>query len=242
VDVRDTLRRHGLKLTAQYGTSGYWIDFAVQHPLQPGRYVLAIECDGASYHSSQSARDRDRLRQEQLERHGWRFHRIWSAEWFHDKDTCAQKAIAAYNNAVRDADNSYPAAHNQQAAATPARDTGDAEPTARLHTAYEAAVSRITPVPQPPPGQRMGPRPAITRGCPIDTYSDTELLSLAEWIRSDDVLRTQEELLHEMMQELGFQRRGKNVVARLMATITRSAASSPSPDPAGEWIRPPRQQ
>jgi very-short-patch-repair endonuclease len=78
VDVRDTLARHGLKLTPQYGTSGYWIDFAVQHPAQPGRFVLAIECDGATYHSSQSARDRDRLRQEQLERQGWRFHRIWS--------------------------------------------------------------------------------------------------------------------------------------------------------------------
>ena len=104
VDVRDTLLRHGLKLTAQYGTSGYWIDFAVQHPTQPGRYVLAIECDGATYHSSRSARDRDRLRQEQLERHGWRFHRIWSAEWFHDKNTCTAKAIAAYHAAVRAAD------------------------------------------------------------------------------------------------------------------------------------------
>ena len=104
VDVRDTLLRHGLKLTPQYGTSGYWIDFAVQHPSQPGRYILAIECDGATYHSSQSARDRDRLRQEQLERQGWRFHRIWSTEWFQDKDTCAEKTIAAYQDAVRDAD------------------------------------------------------------------------------------------------------------------------------------------
>ena len=104
VDVRDTLLRHGLKLTAQYGTSGYWIDFAVQHPAQPGRYVLAIECDGATYHSSHSARDRDRLRQEQLERQGWRFHRIWSTEWFHDKNACTEKAITAYHDALRDAD------------------------------------------------------------------------------------------------------------------------------------------
>jgi len=104
VDVRDTLTRHGLKLTAQYGSFGYWIDFAVQHPLHAGRYVLAIECDGATYHASQSARDRDRLRQEQLERHGWRFHRIWSSEWFYHKDACAEKAIAAYHDAVHNAD------------------------------------------------------------------------------------------------------------------------------------------
>src|SRR5262249_35827426 len=44
VDVRDTLARHGLKPIPQYGSSGYWIDFAVQHPTQPGRHVLAIEC------------------------------------------------------------------------------------------------------------------------------------------------------------------------------------------------------
>jgi very-short-patch-repair endonuclease len=130
VDVRDTLLRHGLKLTAQYGTSGYWIDFAVQHPAQPGRYVLAIECDGATYHSSRSARDRDRLRQEQLERQGWRFHRIWSTAWFHDKNTCADKAITAYHDALRDADEDREAA--------PARGTGNGEPGARLQTAYEA--------------------------------------------------------------------------------------------------------
>jgi very-short-patch-repair endonuclease len=192
IDVRDTLLRHGLKLTAQYGTSGYWIDFAVQHPVEPGRYVLAIECDGATYHSSKSARDRDRLRQEQLEQKGWRFHRIWSTEWFHDKDTCAAKVIAAYHDALRD--------------------TGNSEP----------APSEINP--EPPPQHRNGPRPQITPGYPVDTYSDAELLSLARWIRSDDALRTQDELLQEMMRELGFQRRGSKVVARLATAITRSAA------------------
>jgi len=76
-------------------------------------------------------------------------------------------------------------------------------------------------------GNAQARAPTITRGSPIDTYSDPELLSLAQWIRSDEVLRTEDELLQEMMQELGYQRRGKNVVARLTATITRSAASPP---------------
>jgi len=217
VDVRDTLLRRGLKLTAQYGTCGYWIDFAVQHPAQPGRYVLAIECDGATYHSSQSARDRDRLRQEQLERKGWRFHRIWSAEWFHDKDACANKAIAAYHSAVRDVD------EGEQAMLV--HDADDGDPATRLQTAYEAALSRTTPA-SATPGHRVGPRPWISRGQPIDAYSDTELLRLAQWIRSDDVLRTEDELLQEMMHELGFQRRGKNVVARVTTAITRSAPNA----------------
>jgi very-short-patch-repair endonuclease len=222
-DVRDTLLRRGLKLTAQYGTSGYWIDFAVQHPVQPGRYVLAIECDGATYHASPSARDRDRLRQEQLERHGWRFHRIWSTDWFHDKQACADKAVAAYHDAVRAADSGEPLSPGDQAAAPTVPGAGAQGPASRLPTADDAALSRTTPE----PGQRPGPRPPIAGGQPIEAYSDTELASLARWIASDDVLRTEDELLQEMMRELGFQRRGKNVVARLTTAITRSAAGLP---------------
>src|SRR4029077_20810444 len=46
-----------------------------------------IECDGASYHSGRSARDRDRLRQEILENQGWRIHRVWSTDWFKSRNT-----------------------------------------------------------------------------------------------------------------------------------------------------------
>ncbi len=69
--------------------------------------VLAIECDGASYHSSETARDRDRLRQEQLERLGWTFHRIWSQDWFRDKQRETDRAVAAYTMAVAAADGDH---------------------------------------------------------------------------------------------------------------------------------------
>jgi very-short-patch-repair endonuclease len=61
--------------------AGYFIDLAVKHPKRSG-FVLGIECDGASYHSSRSARDRDRLRQQVLERLQWNIYRIWSTDWF----------------------------------------------------------------------------------------------------------------------------------------------------------------
>jgi hypothetical protein len=80
-----------------------------------------------------------------------------------------------------------------------------------------AALSRFTPV----PGQRQGPRPPVLSGQPIEAYSDTELLTLARWITTDDALRTEDERLQEMMRELGFQRRGKNVIARLATAIRR---------------------
>ena len=103
-DVREQLSAAGIPQIPQYGCSGYWIDFAAQHPSQPGRMVLAIEADGASYHSQQSARNRDRLRQEHLERLGWHFHRIWSQDWFLHWEQEVERALEAYREAVDQAD------------------------------------------------------------------------------------------------------------------------------------------
>jgi hypothetical protein len=61
---------------------------------------LAIECDGASYHSSKNARDRDRLRQSILERMGWRFYRIWSTDWFKNNLVEKEKLLCAVLEAL----------------------------------------------------------------------------------------------------------------------------------------------
>ena len=73
---------HGYEVDPQVGEAGFRIDLAVRDPERAGRYVLGIECDGASYHSSRSARDRDRIRQQVLEDRDWTIHRIWSTDWF----------------------------------------------------------------------------------------------------------------------------------------------------------------
>jgi hypothetical protein len=57
----------------------------VRHPDKPSTYLLAVECDGATYHGALWARERDRLRQDVLEHLGWRFHRVWSTDWFYDR-------------------------------------------------------------------------------------------------------------------------------------------------------------
>ncbi|KON79832.1 DUF3320 domain-containing protein [Azoarcus sp. PA01] len=94
-EVMTALQARGYRIEPQVGTAGYFIDMAVKDPELPGRYVLAIECDGAAYHSSRSARDRDRLRQGVLEGLGWTFHRIWSTDWFRDPGREVDRAIAA---------------------------------------------------------------------------------------------------------------------------------------------------
>jgi hypothetical protein len=82
-DVAEVVRSMGYIADPQVGSAGFRLDLGVRDPQDPGRYILAIECDGAAYHGALWARERDRLRQEILEGLGWRFHRIWSTDWFY---------------------------------------------------------------------------------------------------------------------------------------------------------------
>ncbi len=84
--VADELRTAGYEVRCQVGAASFFIDLAVVYPNNPGAFLLGIECDGASYHSGRSARDRDRLRQEILENHGWKIYRIWSTDWFRARE------------------------------------------------------------------------------------------------------------------------------------------------------------
>jgi very-short-patch-repair endonuclease len=101
--VRDALLARGHEVHTQIGCSGYRIDLAVVDPQAPGRYLLGIECDGASYHSAATARDRDRLRGSVLKGLGWRLHRVWSTDFWQDPDgeiVRIEAAIAAAAAAV----------------------------------------------------------------------------------------------------------------------------------------------
>lgn len=98
-EVGQSLIDAGYRIERQVGSIGYRIDIAVRDENKPGRYVLAIECDGASYHSSKTAKDRDKLRQAALEIRGWRFHRVWSTDWFQDRKATLDRLIEAVERA-----------------------------------------------------------------------------------------------------------------------------------------------
>jgi len=80
--VYKQLKNLGYNVTTQVGMSGYRIDLAIVHPHDPQRYILGVECDGAMYHSSPSAKERDVYRQRFLESRGWNIDRIWSRNWW----------------------------------------------------------------------------------------------------------------------------------------------------------------
>lgn len=99
--VKKALEQHGYEVVPQVGTAGFFIDLAVVDPDSPGRFLIGIECDGATYHSARSARERDRQRQAVLEHHGWTIHRIWSTDWFLRPEEQTKRTIEAIEEARR---------------------------------------------------------------------------------------------------------------------------------------------
>ncbi len=194
-DIKDALESRGIRLLSQYGASRYRIDLVAMHPEKPGRPVLAIECDGASYHSCATARDRDRIRQQQLMNLGWRFHRIWSTDWFTNREEEIARVLSSYEDAVRIAD---------------IRDNGNIINSGVISSSVKTAKqnepkfinTELKKMPQ------RDPLPAFDRKSDITAYTRFELRSMAEWAMSDGLLRTDEELMYDMRVELGYKKLG----------------------------------
>jgi very-short-patch-repair endonuclease len=89
------LKSAGYEVQPQVGVAGYFIDIAVRDPTDRERFILGIECDGATYHSSKAARDRDRLREQVLRDRGWKLYRIWSTDWFTNHEAAKEDLLAA---------------------------------------------------------------------------------------------------------------------------------------------------
>lgn len=202
-DIFDVLSGQGLKLIPQVGASRFRIDMVAEHPQKPGRFVLAIECDGATYHSSYTARDRDRLRQQQLENLGWRFHRIWSTDWFLHKEDEVKRALIAFDKAVKFAD---------ELDFGPSASNGSSNGHSKLE------VHTVTTQNGAPPQARHS-RPPIPLKSSISQYRQWELAELIKWISSDGKLRTDDEIVSEMVSVLGFARRGTRIDSAIRRAI-----------------------
>jgi hypothetical protein len=113
-DIAAEIRKLGYLVDHQVGSVGFLIDLGVRHPDRPGTFILAVECDGATYHSALWARERDRLRQEVLEHLGWKFHRIWSTDWFYRRAAELERLREALERAHRESESGIevPGANN----------------------------------------------------------------------------------------------------------------------------------
>lgn len=201
---------HGYEVRQQVGASGFRIDLAVVDPDHPGRYLLGIECDGASYHSAQSARDRDRLRQRALENLGWRIHRIWSTDWFRDQQGEVQRLVVAIEAAKQSSSHVGPVVRSDSPA--------ERERVARGPSAgQETYESRI------PPYQRAQ----------LDIWMHGRDLhqvdsgTLADWIAS--IVRVESpvharEVMHRIAEAAGVQRVGNRIETAMNGGIRRAVS------------------
>lgn len=149
-EVLAAVRQMGYAADSQVGVAGYRIDIGVRHPERPGEYVLGIECDGASYHSSKVARDRDRLRQDVLEGLGWTIYRIWSTAWFTNRPAEMTKLREAIERAVE-----------ASSVATPSQVHSDEVVDRARRAAFErGATDASVPVTDRDPSAAVGATPA----------------------------------------------------------------------------------
>ena len=149
--VRAALEAKGWSVHPQVGVSDFRIDLGVVHPEKPGRYLAGVECDGATYHRSATARDRDRLRQAALEGLGWRILRVWSMDWWMNQDGALERIDEQLREALAQAQQQVqseapPLASEMAEEAPQDNDSATAAPT--------AAVRDEAHVPDPEPAAR----------------------------------------------------------------------------------------
>ncbi len=205
--VLAALRTRGHIVEAQIGVSGYRIDLAIKSEDGQG-YDIGIECDGATYHRSPTARDRDWLRQQVLEGLGWHIHRVWSTAWVRDPET----EIAAIEQSLQLA-----RARRSEPATSPANSSLDESPV----------VSSEPPVSDGPP---TSPAPALL----FDEYQRFEcqdrigdllyvpLLELSELVRGVILVEQPvhiDTIIDRVRTTYGAPRAGKQIRNRIEQAI-----------------------
>lgn len=205
--MRAVLVDRGLKVDMQVGASKYRIDLAVRDARDERRYILGIECDGVTYHSARTARDRDLLRQLVLQRMGWRIHRVWSTEWFHDRE----KAIAGILKSVEQAqqkpvDHVIYAPPADPAPPMPNRSAaGETRRVPDIQRRYKPGV----------PYAHFQPRLGLSREHLLDSsFSVTLADTILQLVQAEGPIH--HDLLVDRLKELhGVARAGSNVVSNI---------------------------
>jgi len=215
--VISALMARGLRAVPQVGVGGFRIDIGVKDDLTD-RYLLGIECDGATYHSSKTARDRDRLRQQVLENLGWRIHRIWSTDWIKDPNRAMEKVLAALEEARK---------HPMRV--VPVEDAGQMPPTLvtsrDIYVPSAAATDSNRTDPAPTVSSRIA-RPYVPAVLPsqgdrnsFERKSPFELVPLVEQCVKIEGPVHQDRVIRAIATSFGIARVGSHVRARIESAI-----------------------
>jgi hypothetical protein len=223
--VAQRLAAKGWVLHPQIGVSGFRIDLGVVDPEASGAFLAGIECDGATYHRSATARDRDRLRQVVLERLGWRILRIWSTDW--------------WTNGAREVERLHASLESALAEARAGRGTLALQPV-------ESEPEVATEVPDAPPDLFSPESVGAAVGTEInvadpdrfydDDYRSTITAMISLELVTSGPLR-QDKLVQRIARLHGYQRSGREIQERVSAAIPGRCRRAH--DAAGVFVWPP---
>ncbi|WP_026874761.1 DUF4011 domain-containing protein [Jiangella gansuensis] len=243
--VAERLREAGVAAPVIVGYGGPGgAAVAVGHPTRVDRYVLAVETDGETYAARHSARERERLRQHHLSRLGWSVHRVWSAAWAADPEAETERLVAAYEQAIADADAydwAVAAAEadvvagmpEDEAAAAPSSSEPAPEgaPEAPLEQGDgpdTAAGTDAAAADAEEPPQRQGARPLVVSGRPVSDYTGRELAAVARWVESDGVGRRVDDVIGLLADGLGLDASHGRTYDVLRHAVRVARAGSPA--------------
>lgn len=202
------LRGLGWQVQTQIGVSKFRVDLGIVHPDSPGLYLAGVECDGATYHSSPSARDRDRTRQGILENLGWRLVRLWSTDYFRDPEEAIEVIHARLNEILV-----------EDRARAIEEDDEESEEEVIVDLDSPIAESLIEA-----DSEQDGDAP-VEEGAqfPASAYFDEghkpELVDMVKAILAERPCITQRVLAFEVAQRHGLRRTSKKQVSYLMALV-----------------------
>ena len=91
--ICQTLNEHGYKYQRSVGHSKFKIDIAVMNPYNEEEYLLGIMLDGESYRQSSNTKDREVAQISVLKGLGWDIYRIWTMDWWDNKEKELKKLI-----------------------------------------------------------------------------------------------------------------------------------------------------
>ena len=141
--VATALERKGWQVHTQIGASSFRLDLGVVHPDFAGRYLAGVECDGATYHRSATARDRDKLREQVLRGLGWEIVRIWSTDWWVNPGGTLERVHAALTALLeKDRERQAAEAEAQPEEAVLAPNDDEAKPSLQVISEADAAITR----------------------------------------------------------------------------------------------------
>ena len=215
--VAQSLECKGWQVVPQVGVSGFRVDLGIRHPDKPGAYLAGVECDGATYHRSAVARDRDKTRQMVLENLGWNILRLWSPDWWYDAISATETLDAALTKLL------------EESRSVPESDTD-------LLPAIDVAVTptSILPVPDEPiPLNVPAPSPVeaesntyftrVKLGNAVanqdrfyDSSYDEELKEMAMDVLSHEAPIRDDILAKQVARAHGFARTGANIRIRVL--------------------------